>query len=384
MWIKRRDKIINTILRPIIYSYLKIFYNIKIDKPRGFKNGAIIFSNHVMKIDPLIVGVMISNPIYYIANEDISDNKYSNKLINFFFRPILKARNKNIDFRTIRYATMVSKENGIVGIFPEGKMSLTGENNKISISTIKLCKRLKKPIVVINIEGGYQSNPSWSINRRKGPIKATFKNIYSYDDYKDIDNEILYNKISSDLNVDNLNNDYEYKGKNLALYLERILYVCPCCKKKNTISTNGNYISCTSCGLRVEYKPNLKLIGNRDSFKLNSINSWYKYDIEEISNKIYKDNDIIYRDDCKVYILKTHKKDVLLGMGTIYLYNDKFLFKLDSQTIILEFNIINNVELYGDLYMDIFIKNDIYRVKGNIRTNLVKYIDIYNLIKENR
>jgi hypothetical protein len=46
----------------------------------------------------------------------------------------------------------------------------------------------------------------------------------------------------------------KFKGRRLAEYLERVLFVCPSCRQFSTLRSNNNTLSC-SCGFNVQYKP---------------------------------------------------------------------------------------------------------------------------------
>ena len=68
-----------------------------------------------------------------------------------------------------------------------------------------------------------------------------------------MDNDELYNIIRETLTVSYFSLNLNDKGKNRAMYLERILYICPVCNKMHEIYTDGNYVYCKNCGLKVLY-----------------------------------------------------------------------------------------------------------------------------------
>ena len=383
MWIKQRHRLFVNIIRPFCYLYIKLKYRARLDKKRSFKDGAIVMSNHVTGVDAILMGLLVKQQIYYLADKEILTRPFTGKLLSYFFHIIPKEISKNNDFAAIRYSMMVCKENGVIGLFPELNRTYSGDLGYINPNIIKLCKRLKKPIVIINIKGGYGVAPKWGKHKRSGSIEVSFKHVYSYQDYKDIDNEVLYKRIVNDLTVDDYNSKALYKGKSLAMNLEKVLYICPCCKARNTLASSGNIISCNECKLQVEYMPDLTLRANKDSFKFERVNSWYKYQKEEIKKDSYQNKDVIYSDEATIYMPKPYKKRVRLGEGTMYLYNDKFLFKLDNQTLILEHSKIRAVILYGNNKMNIYLGHDTYQVNVSDRVNLLKYLDMFNLIKYN-
>ena len=143
----------------------------------------------------------------------------------------------------------VAKEGGNICIFPEGNRTLSGKLGNVDYSIVKLAKSLKVPLVICNIEGGYGVDPRWSNKSRKGKLHVFVRNIYQFDDIKDMDNDELYNLIIDGLTVDEFANENEYKSKKIAEDLERVFFICPNCGHMHSIHTKGNQIYCNKCGL---------------------------------------------------------------------------------------------------------------------------------------
>ena len=67
-----------------------------------------------------------------------------------------------------------------------------------------------------------------------------------------------YARIRQGLWVDETEIAGQYPGKNLAEYMERMLYVCPKCGLAR-FESRGNRVRCLSCGLEAEYLPDKTL-----------------------------------------------------------------------------------------------------------------------------
>lgn len=384
MWKKRRHKIVITILRPFFKLYFKIKYKCSFDKKIKIDGGSIILSNHVTTLDPFMIGCLFSDHVYYMASLDLFEHKFVGKLIKWLVNPIPKEKSKSSDLNAIKICIKVAKENGNICIFPEGNRTLSGKLGNIDYSIVKLVKKLKKPLILCNIEGGYGTDPRWCNKVRKGKMHVGIKHIYQYDEIKDMDNDELYSLIINTLNVDDVNYHNSYKSNAKAESLERVFYICPVCKKMHSITTSKNIIKCSNCGLEVEYLENLTFKANKAEFKFNIINDWYEYQIDVIKNINYETLDAIYEDKIEVWEPRLFNSKLKIGTGVIKIYSDKFIFELESGTIKLNFDEIEGVTLLGKKKMNIYCNNKTYQIFRKKVINLLKYMHLFYLLKNRR
>ena len=384
MWKKFRHKVVCAILRPFFTLYFKIKYKCSFDKAIKTEAGALVISNHVTTLDPFLVSLLFKEPVYHMMSKDILMHRFTGKIIQYLVNPIPKEKSKSTDITAIKNCLKVAKENGIINIFVEGNRTLSGELCFVDESIVKLAKLLKKPLYIINIEGGYHSDPRWSNTIRKGKVTVRRRKVIEYDEIKQMSDSEIYKIIIENLNVDNYSSDTKFKGKKLAEHLERVFYICPVCGSYHTINTNDNYINCSNCGLSVEYSENFKFISNKDEFKFKHINEWYNYQIDTIKGKTYDDNDIIYQDNVGVYIPRVYQKKEDLGIANMVLYNDRFEFVFENNKIILNFDSIDAVTLVGKKKMNIYTKENTYQVFYGLKLNLLKYMHMFYLIKNRK
>lgn len=379
MWVKKRHRVFVTILKPFFKLYLVFKYKFSCDKPISMKEGSIILSNHTTTLDPVMISCLFKQNLYFMASKDIFNHRFIGKFLKFWLNPIAKEKGKKTDLTAIKSCLRVAKENGNIAIFPEGNRTLSGELGNVDFSIVKLIKQLKKPLVICNIEGGYPTDPRWGLTIRKGKIHASIKKIYSYDEIKDMSNEELYELVLSGLRVNDYNYYPNYKGKKLAEHLEKILYICPVCGHMHTISTNKNMIYCSSCKLEVEHLPSLTFKTNREEFSFKNVSDWYKWQIEVIKEKDYNYNEVIYQDEVGLYLSQPFKKKELLSFGIMKIYNDRFTF--DGYDKEFLFDDIIAVTLVGKKKMNIYVDDTTYQIFNNPKTNLLKYMHLFYVIK---
>lgn len=386
MWCKRRHKIVIAIFRPIFKLHFKVKYNLDTKVNKELNYPALILSNHVTSLDPFIVGSYFKQPLYYMASTDLFQHFFLGKLIKFLVNPIPKMKSKKSDLTAIKSCIKVAKENGTICIFPEGNRTVTGKLGNVDKSIAKLAKSLKLPIVLFNIHGGYGTEPRWGQGVRKGKMHCEVKKVLSYDDYKDLELDELYDVIVENLSVDDLNYYNNYKSNKNAMYLERVLYVCPVCGAFHTLKSKGNKISCVKCGLEVTYQNDLTFIGNNNNFKINNVYEWYNYQIDVVMNKNYTDDECIYKENIFLSMPRLYKSRKKLGFGNISIYIDRFEINIDKtkKCYVFEFDNIEAVTYLGKKKMNIYYNGETYQIFNKVDSNFLKYVHMFYILKNKK
>ena len=384
MWKRKRHKYVINIIRPIFKLYFKVKYNCSFDDAISFPEGALFISNHVTTLDPFMIGELSKEHIYYMTNTDLFDHFILGKLIEFLVKPIPKQKGKKSDLQAIRNCMKVANEGSSICVFVEGNRTFTGELCYFDDSIAKLAKVLKKPVVLCNIEGGYGIDPRFAKGVSKGKMHVGIKKIIQPDELSDMMIEDLFKEIKESINVDNFNYYKEYKGKNRALYLERVVYKCPICKKEHTLYSKGNKIICSSCGLEVNYNSDLTLSSSNEQFDFKYIKDWYNYQIEEIKKLDIKDEDLIYSEEVTLVNPRKYKSKKKIGKGLLEFYGDKLVFKLNKETLEFSFDDIEEMAILGKKKMNFYVENKTYQFFGDKKINMLKYVNMFYLIRNKK
>jgi len=103
-----------------ICRLLFVFLGLKkegIDKiPR--KGAVIVASNHMSNWDPIMVGISLPRPVYFMAKVELFNNKILGKLLTALHAfPVKRGA---ADRKAIRQALQVLEDGKVLGIFPEG------------------------------------------------------------------------------------------------------------------------------------------------------------------------------------------------------------------------------------------------------------------------
>ena len=359
-----------------IIANIYISFILRLKYIKGYKPAkdekVVVLSNHQTDIDPFIVRVALKRYMYTLS----SDNIYSKKWIAKFITKLggIPKRKGIPDFESIKKILEISKDGGSLLIFPEGNRSYGEFQFYIAPNFASLLFKLKSTIVLYNIHGGFGTMPRFGVKRRKGPMYGEVKRVLKYEEYKDMSVEELNNIIKDNLKVYDSDSGALYKSKRRAEYLERMFFVCPKCGKMHTLVSKGNYLTCSHCGLEVEYQENLTLKSDDPTFKFTRLVEWYDYQKEAIKKMEITDNVIFKEKDVELDLVNPFKPFKKLDQGELTLYRDSLYIgktKLDVT------NIMSASPMSGTKLCFTY-NGDNYQIKGDKRFNALKYALIFH------
>jgi len=149
------------LMRFLSWIFVNVMYRIKV---RGLENipetgPALIVSNHVSFMDPLVIGGNVRRPVRFVMDHNI----FNIPVLSFIFRtaraiPIAPAHE---DPEALRKAfDLIDAElaaGEIVCIFPEGKLTKHGELNEFKTGVERILERRPVPVVPMALRGLYGS-----------------------------------------------------------------------------------------------------------------------------------------------------------------------------------------------------------------------------------
>ncbi|WP_031516250.1 lysophospholipid acyltransferase family protein [Desulfofalx alkaliphila] len=115
------------------------------------QGGVVVISNHTSYWDPVAVGCALNRPIHYMAKAELFEIPLFNTLIRAL-RSFPVKRGKP-DRNAIRQAIELLTNGEVLGIFPEGRRSSSGELLKPQLGAVMLAFKGNAPIVPVGIIG---------------------------------------------------------------------------------------------------------------------------------------------------------------------------------------------------------------------------------------
>jgi len=325
MKVKRSHTVVNKLVRCILTPILKKKFNIKLEQS-DIRAPFLVLANHTTDWDAFFIAKSFKDHIYFVMSDHISSIPVAGKLIRGLVSPIPITKS-TVDATTVKHIMQVTKAGGAVGLFPEGNKSFAGSMSSMKPSIAKLVKKLRIPLVIYNIEGGYLSSPRWSKEKRLGEVRGKIKTVLQPQDYEKMTNEELFEAIQTNLYVNAYDiqsrEQRKFIGKNLAENIESYMYVCPECKTMDSLHGECNMVKCTNCDYHAEYTPYGYLDGGKFA-RLDKYDIWLKKHINSLDFSSYSENDVITQDsDFEIYTKKSNYKKQKIGIYDLVLYKNR-------------------------------------------------------------
>ena len=211
----------------------------------------LILSNHVTDFDPILVGLSFPEHMYYVAGENVMRMGFLSKVVTRYASVIQRIKGTTDAEAALQILRTLRKGRNVC-MFAEGNRTFTGETLPIAPATAKLVKMSRSTLVTYRLTGGYLSTPRWSTHRRKGCMYGAPVGVYPPEEIKKMSEA----EISALLARDLYENAYDtqakapvaFRGKALAETLETALYLCPKCRRIDTLHSQGDRFFC-DCGL---------------------------------------------------------------------------------------------------------------------------------------
>ncbi len=278
---KRKIGKVNPVIYAVVYAALKAIYrrkyNITFDKEiaKEIKGPAVVVATHTSDQDH-ILSAMTLYPVRptYIVSEHFIRNKKTARLLRLMH--VITKKMFTPDVTTIMNVLQAKKENAVIVIFPEGRLSCYGHTLPVTEGTAELIKKLGVSLYAWKAEGAYLTFPKWRDkgDDRIGKIHCSLKLLLSADEVKESEaSEIKRITETAILHDDEIAMEgTEFKCADMTRGLDKILFKCPNCLKEDTLVTGGGRIRC-ECGLDAALDNFYKL--HNAPFK--RVNEWFEW-----------------------------------------------------------------------------------------------------------
>ena len=380
-WIYPRHRIVMDVLRFFLAPYTRWKYGVQADRfEEQGDRGYLILMNHQTPFDQFFVGMSFRGPLYFIATEDIFSKGWISSAIRWLVAPI-PIKKQTTDITAVMNCLRVAKEGGTIALAPEGNRTYSGRTVYMNPAIASLAKRLKLPIALYRIEGGYGVQPRWSDKIRKGKIYSYVSRVIEPEEYKDLSNEELMAMIEEGLDVDESKIEGIYRSNRQAEYLERAIYVCPYCGLAK-FESKGNETECTCCHRKITYGEDKKLRGNGFEFPVTFLGQWYDYQ-EDFINSLdltQYENSPLFSDRASFSeVIVRKKKEILRQNAEFTLYGNRVV--MDEGTdreLRMAFDQVTAMAVLGRNKLNIYYDQHVYQLKGDPHFNALKYVNIYH------
>lgn len=312
-----------------------------------------IVAEHKNYLDPFFIALSVAHPISYLTTYEA----YRSKPIKWFLKIFFSISRKRfkVDLASVRSLTDVLNKGGIIGLFPEGERSWTGETQNFKPEVMKfLLKKKEIPILPVRIVGNYHSWPRWATTFRRCKIIVDFHDPFYPDPGSSADE--LEARIRSSTGISQIPDKFPGSTSSFYKGLDKVLYRCSNCLDFSSFNTSQDTFKCNNCGLELKVSPDLTLCLFKDGYEKNMSIAEYYHSIRvtpedsilKLENATIEDS--AGQESIIVDLKKSGICQLFAETGT-----NKFQFLLSGKLLLSESNIIfRNANINHSLkYMDI-------------------------------
>ncbi len=248
----------------------------KIGKP---ESPSIVLCNHGSFMDFIYAAALLRR---YKPHFIVARLYFYHNILGFLLRKV-GAFPKSMfamDLENAKNCLTVLKNQEILAMMPEARLSTAGRFEDIQGSTYSFIKKSGVNVYTIKISGDYLADPKWGKGFRRGAVvEAELDILYTAQQVKELPLEQLKEGIEERLRYDEFQwlrqrPDIRYRSKCLAEGLENILTTCPTCGRKHTLIAKKNMISCEHCGYLTTLNDRYQFTGD---FRFQNLAQWYDW-----------------------------------------------------------------------------------------------------------
>jgi acyl-[acyl-carrier-protein]-phospholipid O-acyltransferase / long-chain-fatty-acid--[acyl-carrier-protein] ligase len=158
--------------RLVVWCVLHIFFKVRIvgsDRlPRT--GGGLIVSNHVSYADAILIGSATPRYIRFLMWQPLFDNKWLNPFCRLFRAIPVSTASPKEALRAVRDARRELEKGELVGIFPEGELTRTGDVKPFERGVELIARGFEdKPVIPVYVSGLW----GHSLSMKGGQLFAT-------------------------------------------------------------------------------------------------------------------------------------------------------------------------------------------------------------------
>lgn len=378
-----RHQMVFKVLMPFVHVFNKWKFNYEFDSLKDIEGPYLILPNHNLELDPLLIGEAVGKQIYFVASEHLLRKGIATNLLMYFLKPIIHMKGRQ-GAKTVKQMLRTLQEGHKVCIFPEGNRSFNGVTMEMEAAIAKVAKKAKVKLITYRIEGGYLTQPRWATNIRKGKVRGRLINIYEPEQLSQMSDAQISDAIVTDLHEDAYETQkrecVKFKSDNLALGLESTIFTCPKCGEIGNLHSQDNRFFC-ECGFEAIYDVYGYLTdkGGKKHTVTELDFAQQKVLKEKIKN--WSESEPLFEDSVTVYRIGADHELIGTEKGFLKAYTDH----LECGGERLDYAGMDGMAIYSRNALIIHHEkiNGHLEVKSDLSFSALKYLYLYNFIKEN-
>lgn len=334
-----------------------------------------VVAEHKNYLDPIFIGLSIPHPVSYLTTFEMYRTPFNKWLMRLLWNIPRKRFKPDYSSNKIMYEAI--DKGAVIGIFPEGERSWTGETQQFKPEVLKLLlKKSEIPILPVKIKGNYPVWPRWAKGFNRYKVRVEIREPFYADPA--CSEEELEKQIRDRLGNSNIPEKITSKSPDLGKGLEKVFYRCSECGEFNSFTVDKGIMTCGKCGLALEISPDLMVTYRKNESTMHlSIAEYYRYirvKTDDILFKKEKTSNLVQYHEiavelqesgkCQLFVENGKNFDLVLN-GNLILNDNSMICKNDHNICFLQYQDISSVTTEGNDKLQIFnqAEGQLYQLK---------------------
>ncbi len=344
-------------LRLPVHFLFRIFFMYRIYGKENIPQQSpfFILAAHKNYLDSFYIATTISYPIRFITTFEV----FRNSISRYFFRKLncIPKKRYCTDLRALREIIHSIEHNWVIGIFPEGERSWTGQTASFKPEVLNLLKKYNQiPIVPVQLSGNYLAWPRWAKYPRRVRISIHFQKPFYVAEHQQLSDLEEHLKTQLHGNSQPQHNQSKPQVHNISL----VLYRCPVCRTFESFNPRGSTsFKCWYCQTWYTLLPDYTIrFYQNGSSQVQTIDELYQQlkvcsaDIVLSANGSIVPT-ILHSGPAILYI-EQNDRFVKSSRGELFLMKDQLRFQHQDQSIQLELKNIASITIESNYKLQIY------------------------------
>ena len=285
-------------------------------EPCEISGPCIVISNHVTDYDPFLVAMSFPHKqLYYVASEHIFRLPVASKIITTLLDPIARKKGDS-GFGAVREILRRVKQGHSICLFAEGDCTWNGLTGPIPPATGKMVRSAGATLVTYRLEGGHFTSPRWGRGIRPGKMRGHVVGVYPPQELRKMKGPEITKLIERDIYENAWERQREapvrYQTRFRAEKLERALFLCPGCRRIDTLKSDNDTVRCTHCGRTVRMNEDYTFAAGAP---FPTVAEWDAWQHAALRSGDYVHGETLFSDKVCAFsrILEGHRTEKLAG-----------------------------------------------------------------------
>ncbi len=340
-----KSRLIFWLMAVVVKIYAGIALGLKIrtdEQVRTWKKSGqsfVVLCAHPSEIDAVVL-LAACFPRYtrFVAGAQQLYKGITGKLLRLI--GVIPKKQFTPDITAIKEIMRTVKSGCVLGMMPEGRVSMDGTQNPNDISTAKLLKTLGVPVALLIPRGSYYIKPAYNYGGIiRGKLSGDLNCLFTPEELSEKSPEEILEKLEAAFRYDaseELRGSGNRYAKTKGGYMEgvsKILYRCPACGGLYTLTDQNSRLTCSACGASAELLPEMFFAPENEKLPDN-LSAWNRSQLE-FERSFWAAEDACLEFSVKKYMLRIGEEGDyrFCGEGLLRLDKNGFFYKDEAEEI---------------------------------------------------